>query len=1056
MNTMPSKNDRVLLPSLVDEIAKLDPSRILYSVSKTKDPADGFDDISAEAFARAVDRCAWFIHHSLGPGRDFRTVIYLGPQDLNYAILVLASIKTGYKLLLVSPRNTLEAHLHLLDKTECNIFLGPANSPLPVIKQILAARPMRHVAIPGFRHWLHDSNTVWEPYPYTKTFSEASTEPFVVLHTSGSTGLPKPIIQTHGTVAPLSAFIDVVDPETTFPLLCRGKRVYVVFPLFHCAGINHILPASLYVGFTVVLASSPPSADIVNGVHVHGNVQQTSLVPTTLEELVKVPEYLENLSRLEQVNFGGGPVPKPVGDLVITKTRLLSCLGTTECGVFPSQVCPDPQDWLYLRMDPILGYEYRQVAGELYEQVIVRNENRLQFQGIFATFPDKAEYPMKDLYVKHPDPAKGDHWLYKGRADDIIVFSTGEKLNPNDMEAIINANPLVNSALIAGLGRFQSSLIIEAITPPTDEDEKQRLLDGIWPSVEAANRESPSHARIHRDFIIFTSADKPFPRAGKGTVQRRLALELYSAELDSLYESVGAPNEQASTQSNRGYSSVEAAIKDIVASSTELEIDNIPSNSDLFELGLDSLQANTIAKRLNEFVSLHGKPQSVAARTVYAHPSLEALAEAVSVIIKGDESSSENSQETLEEMLQLYTAHMPISGRDSLSKSRNPNVVLLTGSTGSLGSYILDSLQGDYHVSRILCLCRGPGSFQRQQDIQASKGLRHLSYKVQCLDADLSKSYFGLPKEMYRELLTEVSHVIHNAWQVDFNLSIQSFLKHIETVRRLIDFSSHSRFGAELFFVSSISAVSGLEGKVPEQIYEEWSTAEATGYGQSKFLSERLLDVASREAKIPSTICRVGQVAGPTSAAAAGMWSKKEWLPSLIASSKYLGKLPDSLGRQDIVDWIPVDKAGEVLVELALHHPQPRLPRPAKKPVTIAGAKVYHAVNPHRTTWAQLVPTIVEHLNSSRGEKNIDLVPLKEWVEALRDSASKSDGGDENDIMALNPAIKLLDTFESLLGGDTESTVLDTERAQEVSPTLSAIGPVRGDWMDNWMRQWAF
>ncbi|KAI0391361.1 hypothetical protein F5Y17DRAFT_468272 [Xylariaceae sp. FL0594] len=1063
-----AKTSTLLLPSLLDEIANSDPSRILYSVAKSKDAADGFDDIPAEAFARAVDACAWFIHQSLGPGTAFPTLVYLGPQDLNYAVSVLASIKTGYKLLLISPRNTLEAQLHLLDKTECHIFLGPADAPLPVVKQILAARPMRHIAIPAFRYWLHGGETDRKPYPYAKTYLEASGEPFVVLHTSGSTGLPKPVIQTHGTVAAVSALMHVVDVDTTFPFACKGKRVYAGFPLFHCAGINFLLPGSLYIGYTTVLASYPPSADVINSVHVHGNVQLSTLAPTMLEELVKVPEYLENLSRLEQICYGGGPVPKPVGDLAVTKTRLTCCLGTTECGMFPSRMCPDPQDWSYLRMDPIVGYEYRQVSEELYEQVIVRSEERVQYQGIFSTFPDLTEYPMQDLYTKHPDPAKGDHWQYKGRADDIIVFSTGEKLNPNDMEAIINSNPLVKSALIAGLGRFQTSLIVEPVTPPEDEDEKQRLLNAVWPSVQAANKESPSHGRIHREMIIFTSSSKPFPRAGKGTVQRRAALELYSAELDLLYKAADVPIHRSSIEIKgvRSRRDVEAAVKDAIASGTELEIDNISSQTDLFELGLDSLQVSTIVKKLNEFAALHGLPQAVTARIVYANPSLAALSEAVSVVLKGEGSGMKGSTENLDELFQRHSSHMPISGRDPLPKSLTPIVVLLTGSTGSLGSYILDALQADLHVSRIICLCRGPGSFQRQQDIQGSRGLRPLSYKVQCLDVDLSKSYFGLASEQYKELLNEVTHVIHNAWQVDFNLSIQSFGRHIETVRRLIDFSSHSRFAAELFFVSSISAVSGLSGKVMEKVYEEWSAAEATGYGQSKLLSERLLDMAAREANIPSTICRVGQIAGPTwegeekekekEGKAKGMWPKKEWLPSLIASSKYLGMLPDTLGRQDVVDWIPVDKTAEVLVELALHPPRARPPRPENRTV-VNGAKVYHAVNPHRTTWAQLVPTVLERLNMDRGEKTVELVSLRGWVDTLRDSASASTRtGDGDDVMTLNPAIKLLDTFESLLEDGTESTVLETERAVEVSPTLSSIGPVRDEWMDCWMRQWAF
>jgi acyl-CoA synthetase (AMP-forming)/AMP-acid ligase II len=175
--------------------------------------------------------------------------------------------------------------------------------------------------------------------------------------------------------------------------MCRGKRVYVTFPLFHCAGIHMLLPASLYAGFTVVLGPFPPSAEVVNSVHLHGNVQHSCLAPTTLVELVKDPAHLENLSQLELITFGGGPCPEAVSNLVSTKTRLLSCLGTTECGILPALLSNDPEDWPYLRLDLRLGYEYRHSSDDLYEQVIVRDQSRYPCQGIFATFPNSLSGP---------------------------------------------------------------------------------------------------------------------------------------------------------------------------------------------------------------------------------------------------------------------------------------------------------------------------------------------------------------------------------------------------------------------------------------------------------------------------------------------------------------------------------------------------------------------------------------------------------------------------------------------------------------------------------------
>ncbi|KAI0436821.1 hypothetical protein F4803DRAFT_566532 [Xylaria telfairii] len=1025
-----------LLPCLVDKLARSDPSRTLYSIAKTKNPADGFRDITVLEFSHAVNRCAWFIEKSLGRGINFPTILYMGPQDLNYAIVLLASIKTGYKLFLSSPRNTLEAHLSLLDSTDCSIFLSPTGFLLSAVNQILNAKSLRHIEVPGPHSWLAAHERDEKAYPYKKTLSEAKDEPFVVLHTSGSTGLPKSVIQTHGLVSMLDAFAVMEEAHTTFPAMCKGQRVYLAFPLFHCAGINMILPACIYGGFTVVLGPFPPSADIVNSIHVHGHVQVSTITPTTITEISQNAEYLDNLSRLNLIVFGGAPLSKSVGDLVTKKTRLINCLGSTECGTLPCQMSDDPQDWPYIRLHPNLGHEYRRVSDKLYEQVIIRDESRLPFQGVFAAFPDLTEWPMKDLYSKHPDPTKSDHWLYYGRTDDIIVFSNGEKLNAIEMENIINANPAVSVALVAGQGRFQSSLLVEAVNPPVDAQEAEELLETVWSSVLAANKISPSHGCIMRNMIMFTSPSKPMLRAGKGTVQRKMTLDLYASELGSLYDAAHGPSWNQDVSFTDGeHDDAEIIVKTIIASCSGIDIKTISADTNLFDLGMNSLHVMQIARSLTEFVSRCGGAHPVKPAAIYMNPTLAALTDAISSALGGGPTNVRNGPERLEELYQQYTASLPISGRSPLPAPPESFAVLLTGSTGSLGSYILDSLQRHPQVSRIYCLCRGIGADRRQMQLQASKALQPLSIKVQVLVADFSHPYFGLPSPLYKELLESVTHIIHNAWRVDFNLSIDSFVSHISNVREFVNFSAFSRFGAELFFVSSISSVSGLAGNVSEETYTDWTTPEATGYGQSKFLSERILDAAARDANIPSTICRVGQVAGPT--LAAGEWPKREWLSSLIASSKYLGMVPASLGRLNTIDWIPVDILGNVIVELALCSSD------SSRPET--GATVYHTVNPHITNWDELLPSIVRNLG---GEKDVEVVPLQTWVDALRDSALKTKDA------TINPAAKLVDFYDSLIV--CKETWLGTDRSRSMSKALPLAGPIRCEWMDNWMKQWAF
>ncbi|KAI1652961.1 NAD(P)-binding protein [Daldinia decipiens] len=305
---------------------------------------------------------------------------------------------------------------------------------------------------------------------------------------------------------------------------------------------------------------------------------------------------------------------------------------------------------------------------------------------------------------------------------------------------------------------------------------------------------------------------------------------------------------------------------------------------------------------------------------------------------------------------------------------------------------------------------------------------------VHFLDADLSKPHFGLSNQTYLKLLNEVTIVIHNAWQVNFNLSIDSFVGQIRGVQQIIEFSAFSRFGARLFFISSISAVTGRPGVVPEYVYKDWQTAGTTGYGESKLVAERMLSTAAEEAEIPVVICRIGQVAGPTTKS--GVWPRQEWLPSLIASSKYMGKLPMSLNRMEVIDWIPVDLLGKSIVELAVHPANPQS----------NGAVVYHTVNPQQTTWEALLPTVTRCLDSTG---KMEVVPLDAWVRALRDSARKTDD------LSANSAVKLIEFYEGLSADNIKQTQLDTEKAVQASATLGSLGPVHEAWMENWIRQWA-
>lgn len=194
--------------------------------------------------------------------------------------------------------------------------------------------------------------------------------------------------------------------------------------------------------------------------------------------------------------------------------------------------------WFIINSE-ILGCNWRQRESDpdIYEQVIVRKGTDPGMQGFFYTFPVSTEYSTKDLYRKHP--TLPDHWLYHGRADDVIVFSNGEKLNPVTIESIVMGHPEVTGALVVGANRFQPALIIEPRKYPESENEEREFINSVWPTVVKANEETVAHGQVGRKFIALAKPEKPFLRAGKGTIQRAGTVKLCADYIDEIYKKAG-------------------------------------------------------------------------------------------------------------------------------------------------------------------------------------------------------------------------------------------------------------------------------------------------------------------------------------------------------------------------------------------------------------------------------------------------------------------------------------------------------------------------------------
>ncbi|KAK8000394.1 nonribosomal peptide synthetase [Apiospora arundinis] len=1066
--TAKSPNGKRLIPHIIDDLARREPLREWAQVPISSDPKDGWRTITFQAYANAINRCCRMLveHAGEAPRGRFPTIAYIGPNDARYMVIIIAAIKTGHKILFVSPRNSQEAQLNLFNKTDCHFLAFPDSSAAIVEPLLRARKDMKAIKVASPDAWF-DERPV-SHYPFNKTFEDAEWDPMCVLHTSGSTGLPKPIIVSHGMFSLLDAWKGAPKfegRETAWNhYVPSAKRHFVAMPLFHAAGLYMSLMFSVYYAVPIALgiAERPLSSDlIVESLRIL-DVDATALPPAILEEASLDEQAAKQLATLKAgVGFGGGNLAPEAGDrLVKAGVRLVNILATTENPLFPIYWNEDRELWRYFIYNPdVCGVEWRKQQGDdgdIYELVFVRQDKdpRKNLEGYFYTFPEENEVSTNDLYKPHP--SLPNHWLYYGRGDDIIVFSNGEKLNPVTIEGMIVAHPHIKSAVVVGYMRFQAALIIEPDTQPKNDEERQALLENVWTLVQKANKETVAHGQIDRDHITLSNPDKPFLRAGKGTVQRAATVKLYKDEIDQLYD-------QIEKQSHANAPHLDVSSEDALAGSisdmfrSQVEAAELDPDSDFFSVGIDSMQVIKAARLLRAGLTVAlGRdinPAALTTRAVYNNPSPRQLARYMLQTLQQGASSGTNSAQKeidpeekyindIKGLYEKYTQNLakPDSRSARPEASNTDQTVLLTGSTGMLGSYMLDIMAHNPLVRKVICLNRpDDGGASKQAITMKERGL-DTSYggKAEFYRMDASQQHLGLGKDLYTRLLQEADRVILNAWPVNFNMPTLSFEPHVRGIRHWADFAAAASKRVALVFVSTIGTVARWQEQrlVPEKRLEDLSLAHG-GYGGGKLASGLILEEAAKVGDFPAATIRTGQIAGPERDA--GVWNRQEWLPSIVASSLYLKALPSDLGSMDHIDWTPVERIANLVLEVdgITHQVDPK---------TISG--YYHGTNPSKTTWAKLSKALLEYYGK---ERLPETVTLKEWVSRLEKTQNE---GTTN--LDKNPGIKLLDTYQQMAKAGIAPGGLDMTRTVGQSPTMRASEAVTPELMKQWAKHWDF
>lgn len=292
----------------------------------------------------------------------------------------------------------------------------------------------------------------------------------------------------------------------------------------------------------------PITPKIADEVHRYGRLDGGLYHPSLLEDIVRDVEKRERLRSMKAIFFSGAPLETSCGNWIASNTGALrNGIGSTEGFSWPALVSADPvEDWGYLHLYPVNGIKFVPVGvdassgaeNELYELVVERTPETDHYTNFFQARPGTDVWRTRDLWKPHPDPTKTSHWLYQGRADDLVVLSGEVKMYAAQLEAKITGHPLIREALVGGKQRKWPFLLLELVNV-AGNNANAAFEDDVWPWIDKLNSESTHEAvRLQKSLVVITDPERPFVRLAKGSMSRQQTLQLYEKDIDALYSAI--------------------------------------------------------------------------------------------------------------------------------------------------------------------------------------------------------------------------------------------------------------------------------------------------------------------------------------------------------------------------------------------------------------------------------------------------------------------------------------------------------------------------------------
>jgi amino acid adenylation domain-containing protein/thioester reductase-like protein len=392
-----------------------------------------------------------------------------------------------------------------------------------------------------------------------------------------------------------------------------------------------------------------------------------------------------------------------------------------------------------------------------------------------------------------------------------------------------------------------------------------------------------------------------------------------------------------------------------------LRVERVGIDDNFFELGGHSLLAVELASRLRGRLA-----SDLSIRHLLGAPTVAGLAESLE---NGPDAAAGarpaafwQDEARLDPALEFTRTDRP------LAAAKN---IFLTGATGFVGAMLAAELLRRTSAT-LHCLVRAPdeaAAGRRLREALRSYGVSAPpgQGRIVAVAGDLGRPRLGLDPSTVERLASCLDAIVHNGADVNFLYPYEA-LKAVNVVGTLecLRLAAHGRPVA-FHYVSTLSvfapADADKDGRLTESAAPRHPEALPTGYGQSKWVAERLvLDAAARG--LSTAIYRLDRIAGHS---LTGVYQADDFLWRCIKTCIELGMAPD---LDVALTLVPVDFVAQAIVHLAGRTPDD-------------GPATYHLSNPGVMPWRRLIDCLRDY------GYRLETVAFPRWHQALLTATTK-------------------------------------------------------------------